>query len=561
MHIPTFHEMIAETPDVKAVMAEYAAIDADFDAAKTAGERVAAIRRWDALRIKLGTWSNLVHARFTQDTRNPEYKAARELESELSPQFLTPETAFKKKLLKSPHRKELEAAFGQQAFRMWENDILTFHPAIEQDLVAESKLGARYTELKAGAKIEFRGKEYNLPALSKFAQDGDRNVRHDAAEKQWSWYAANRAEFDRIFGELVKLRDSMAKKLGMADYTEMAYRLRQRNDYDRKSVENFRSQVRRLVVPLVAELRRKQAVGMNIPKVMSWDEAVWDGKGAPKPGGDHDWMMERAQTMFNDIGNGMGEFFTLMRDRGLLDLKAREGKAGGGYCTSLTGYGVPFIFANFNGSSHDVQVFTHEMGHAYQNYRSRNQKLTDYFWPSFDAAEVHSMSLEFLTWPWMESFFGDDAPRFRRQELLSRLAFLPYGVAVDHFQHMVYAKPDATPDERFAMWKEIEATYLPWRDYGGMPHAGIGGMWQAQSHIFEVPFYYIDYVLAETCAMQFWVRAEHDRPAAMKDYVALCGRGGEAPFQDLVRGAGLTSPFDDGCLVGVVGQAREWLGV
>jgi M3 family oligoendopeptidase len=170
------------------------------------------------------------------------------------------------------------------------------------------------------------------------------------------------------------------------------------------------------------------------------------------------------------------------------------------------------------------------------------------------------MSLEFITWPWMEKFFEGDADRFRRAHLVGALVFIPYGCAVDHFQHMVYEKPEATPAQRFAMWQECERMYRPWRDYAGLPHVKDGGYWQAQRHIYLSPFYYIDYVLAQLCALQFWVRADEDRPAAMKDYVNLCARGGEAPFQQLAKGAGLRSPFEKGCLEQVITKARDWLG-
>ena len=559
--LPNFDSFKPETPSVDAVGSEYATITAAFNAAGDASGRVAAIQRWDALRIKLGTWQSVVHARFTQDTRNEDYKAAKDQESELSPKFLGPETEFKKMLLKSPHRAELETEFGAQAFRMWENDVITFDPKIEADLVAESKLVSKYTSLKSAAQIPFQGESYNLSRLAAFAMDADRATRQAASEAQWGWFASNAAELDAIYDELVTLRHAMSQKLGFKNYVEMAYRLRQRNDYDQAAVAKFRAQIRDDIVPLAHKLKQTQAKDLGIDQVMSWDEKVWDLQGSPRPKGDHDWMVARAQTMFDELGNGMGEFFALMNERGLLDLKARDGKAGGGYCTSITEWGLPFIFANFNGTSADVSVFTHEMGHAYQNYSSRHQRLSDYFWPSYDAAEVHSMSLEYLTWPWMDGFFGkDDADRFRRQDLQGKLAFLPYGVAVDHFQHLVYAEPQATAQRRREMWQEMERTYLPWRNYGGMLHAIQGGMWQAQSHIYSMPFYYIDYVLAETCAMQFWVRADNDRATAMKDYVALCSRGGEAPFQSLVRGAGLVSPFDEGCLTGVVDQAKRWLG-
>jgi M3 family oligoendopeptidase len=314
-------------------------------------------------------------------------------------------------------------------------------------------------------------------------------------------------------------------------------------------------------VPLCVRLRERQRKTLGVDRLMAWDEAVQDPRGNPQPQGDHDWMVERARTMFDTMGGDLGPFFRLMDEGNLLDLKSREGKAGGGFCTSFPTYGVPFIFANFNGTKSDVDVFTHEMGHAFQAWSSREKETVDYLWPTAEACEVHSMSLEFLTWPHMQLFFGDEAERYRRLHLTDALLFLPYGVAVDHFQHRIYEQPEATPAERHAMWSEMEATYLPWRDWGDLERPAGGGFWQKQLHIYDYPFYYIDYTLAQVCALQFWVRAQADRAAAMQDYVALCRRGGEAPFQTLVRSAGLVSPFDEGCLERVVEAARGVLEI
>jgi M3 family oligoendopeptidase len=268
-------------------------------------------------------------------------------------------------------------------------------------------------------------------------------------------------------------------------------------------------------------------------------------------------MLAEAQKMYDALGYGLDDFFRLMVDGNLMDLKTREGKAGGGFCTSFPTHGVPYVYANFNGTKGDVEVLTHEIGHAFQNYMSREQRLIDYLWPTYESCEIHSMGLEFLTLPWTDKFFGKEGgERFRRLHLELALLFLPYGVAIDHFQHLVYAKPNASPAERNAMWQEMERTYLPWRNYGDLPHVADGGFWQFQRHIYLNPFYYIDYTLAQTCALQYWVWSEKNFQEAMQSYVALCRRGGEAPFQELARGAGLISPFDEGCLRDVVAKAK-----
>jgi M3 family oligoendopeptidase len=351
----------------------------------------------------------------------------------------------------------------------------------------------------------------------------------------------------------------MAKKLGYNDYIGLGYKRMKRVDYNQQDVEQFRAEVREHLVPLAVELRRKQAAALGVDKLIFWDDAVHDAAGNPAPHGEHDWMVERATQMFDTMGSDLGGFFRLMVQGKLTDLKNRDGKAGGGFCTAFPSYGLPFIFANFNGTKHDVEVFTHEMGHAYQAYQSRHQPLLDYLWPTYESCEIHSMGLEFLTWPHMEQFFEGDAERFRRIHLTQGLLFIPYGVAVDHFQHLVYAQPDATPAERHAMWQEMERTYLPWRDYGDLPHVATGGFWQFQRHIYLSPFYYIDYTLAQTCALQLWVRSRKDPQGTLASYNALCSRGGEAPFQELARSAGLVSPFQSGCLRDVAAEAKATL--
>ena len=286
-----------------------------------------------------------------------------------------------------------------------------------------------------------------------------------------------------------------------------------------------------------------------------------DPAGNPKPAGGHDYLVVQAQTMFDRMDKRLGAFFRLMNEGGFLDLKNRPGKAGGGFCTSFPAEGVPFIFANFTGTHHDIGVFTHEMGHAFQNWESRHQPGIDYLWPTMEAAEIDSMGLEFLTHPHMDLMVGPEAAdRFRRMHLIGALAFLPYGVCVDHFQHEVYANPDATPAERHAIWSRLERLYMPWTDYGDLDYPAKGGRWQAKHHIYASPFYYIDYTLAQCCAMQFWVKSRRDAVGALDAYTALCARGGSAPFGELVRSAGLVSPFADGALKDVVREAASVLG-
>lgn len=546
-------------PAFDAVAKQYEQLTTRLRQATTRPQAVAVVQEWDRLLRELETWSNLVHLRFEQDTANEAYRAARQERDRLWPKFTELAIDFKRALLEGPRRDDIEQQFGTCAAGLWEAHVTSYDPQIEQEVVRESDLEAEYTELLAAARLSFQDEVYNLSTIVKFREDPDRDVRHGAEQARWGWFAQQREKLDRIYDDLVGLRTTMARKLGFETFVGLGYKRMVRVDYGREEVERYREAVRTHVTPLAEELNRRRAEQLGVDRLMSWDEGIFDPRGNPRPRGDHDWMIGQAQQMFGSLADELDAFFRLMRDSHLLDLKSRENKAGGGFCTSLDRYGLPVIFANFNGTKGDVEVFTHEMGHAFQNYLSRTQPLLDYTWPTHESCEIHSMSLEFLTWPQMDRFFGEEAERFRRIHLMQSLLFLPYGVAVDHFQHQVYENPEATPEQRHAMWREMEQRYLPWRDYGDLEHPAAGGLWQSQRHIYLSPFYYIDYTLALCCALQFWVRSRQDPQGALRDYIALCERGGSLPFRQLVDSAGLASPFEPDCLRGAVEQARQYL--
>jgi M3 family oligoendopeptidase len=551
-----FESISVARPDTATLAATYAELNQRLDLGDLAG----ALADWDAARREFDTWSALAHLRFAQNTTDAAAKAAREYADALAPEAADLETSFKRRLLAREDRAGLMDVAGAHAVRLWETDVTAFDPAIKPDLEEESRLSARYTEILASASLTIGGQTVNLAGLAPFAENPDRAVRHEAEAVRWSFFAQNGKELDGIYDDLVKLRHGMARKLGFETYTPLGYRRMRRVDYGPDEVARYREQVVTHVVPLVARLLEQRRAAHGWDKLRFWDEALIDPAGNPRPAGDHDFLVAQARTMFDGMDPRLGAFFREMDDGGFLDLRNRPGKSGGGFCTSFPTVGMPFIFANFTGTHHDIGVFTHEMGHAFQNHRSRGQPNVDYLWPTMESAEIHSMSLEFLTWPSMDLLVGEAAAdRFRRMHLIGALSFLPYGVCVDHFQHEVYANPGASPDERHAMWKRLEAHYMPWTDYGDLAWPAKGGRWQAKPHIYNSPFYYIDYTLAQCCAMQFWSRARRDPAGALDAYVGLCDLGGSAPFEDLVRAAGLISPFADGALADVVREAEVFL--
>ena len=560
MSDPHFDDYTVSQPDLDATRHRYAELHRKLDEAADGAAVVAVVREWDALMRELSEWHSVTFIRFHQDTRNPAFKAANERLDAEWPHFVDLATKMKRSFAESTFRDAISAASAQTLMDLWACDVRSFDTVIAEDQARESKLTSEYTALIAGAKVVLEGESLTLSQLDARAEDPDRNRRHAAVSAGSDWYASKIEKLDGIYDSQVKIRHGMAQKLGYRNFVDLGYQRMRRVGYGREEVAAFREEVLREVVPLAVDLSRVQANRIGVEKTKFWDEGFHSRHGNPKPLGDHDWMIEQAGKMFQRMGHGLDTFFDLMRDRGAMDLKSREGKAGGGFCDYLHQFGVPFIFANFNGTRADVDVFTHEMGHAFQSYSSRNQPVSELVWPTTEACEIHSMALEFLTWPHMGLFYGaESADELRRIHLTGSLLFMPYGVSIDAFQHEVYANPHASPAERNAMWQKIESTYLPWFDYGDLPFESTGRLWQKKQHLYDSPFYYIDYVLALTCALQFWHWSRTDPDAALDAYVKLCEQGGSMRFQDLVRSAGLKSPFSPGCLKEVVADAREFL--
>jgi M3 family oligoendopeptidase len=556
-----FAEITAAPPDFERTRGIYDDLTARLDSAQNVEQALRVFTDWDALRREFMSWSSLTDLQFQQDTSNAQYKAATDLLNELRPKIEGLDVALKRKFLSSQHRAAMERELGAYVFARWQTEVTAYDPVVETFAVKEAKLQDEYIELLAQATFDFEGEHLNLPQMSKFAEHPKRNLRHEAAKVKWAFFSRNREQLDRIYDALVHVRTETARELDYPNFIDLGYRRLTRTDYGPEQVAGYREEIVREIVPLATRIVERQARNLGVDRVMIWDEHVFDSSASPKPPQEYDRMLASARDAFKGLGPEIGGFAELMIQRDLLDLKARGGKAGGGFCTSFPTYGVPYIFANFNGTTHDVNVLVHEMGHAFQNYASREIPISDYLWPTYEACEVHSMSMEFFTWPQLERFFGADAQRYRLQHLQSSILFLPYGAAVDHFQHFVYENPDVSPADRHAYWKQLEATYLPWRCYGGIEHLERGGYWQMQRHIYLMPFYYIDYTLAMCCALQFWSRSLDDYERALADYRQLCRQGGRQPFQALVRSAGLRSPFDAGVLHDVAERAAGVLGI
>ncbi|MCM3711793.1 M3 family oligoendopeptidase [Sporosarcina luteola] len=555
----TFEEFEYKRPDMNSIKQEFNGLLEQFSSAKSFEEQNGVIEKLNAIGSDYSTQSNLMYIRSSIDTNDEFYQKEREYFDDIGPEFQELGTAFYKELVKTPYRKELEEKWGTQLFALADNAIKSFSPEVLPLLQQENKLTSEYAKLVASAQIEFDGKILTLAQLGPYAESTDRGVRKSAMEASYSFYAENGDAFDRIYDDLVKVRHEIATKLGFKNFVELGYARMNRIGYDADMVKNFRDQVRDYIVPLASKLYERQADRIGVDELKFYDQSLNFLSGNATPKGSSEWIIENGKKMYEELSPETDEFFKYMTEKHLLDLEAKKGKESGGYCTFIDNYDSPFIFSNFNGTSGDIDVLTHEAGHAFQVYSSRNIGIPEYVWPTHEGAEIHSMSMEFFTWPWMELFFEEDTDKYKFAHLSSGLLFLPYGVAVDEFQHAIYENPEMTPEERKAEWKRIEKLYLPMRDYDGNPYLEAGSIWQRQSHIYEVPFYYIDYTLAQICAFQFWKRSFEDRDSAWKDYLHLCKLGGSKPFTELVKEANLLSPFEDGCVESVVGTIETWL--
>ena len=443
-------------------------------------------------------------------------------------------------------------------FKHYEIDQKAISSAIVADLVEENKTVTEYSQLMAGMEFEFRGEKLPRAMLMKYAADADRKTRQECYQVLGQGLQSHSAQLDDIFDRLVHIRTRMARKMGYKDFVELGYYRMQRLCYNQQMVENFRQNVLQDIVPVVTRLRQENAKRLGIDQLMLYDNEIMLPQGDPKPC-DKAGIFAGAKEMYEAMGTKTGQFINMMLDNEAFDVDARKNKWGGGYEIEFPKYKQPFILANFNATSGDVNVVTHEAGHALNSWLCFDNPYAIDLTPGMETCEIHSMSMEFFCWPYMDKFFGSQAAAYRYTHALSALSFIPYGTIVDAFQHIIYHNPDLTPAQRNQAWQKLEAEYRPYLSAAGIPYIEQGTRWQYQMHIFESPFYYIDYVLAQTAAFQFLLASRQDYDDAFQRYLQLSQKGGAEVFTDLLTQAGLKSPFEPGALKDMAGQIEQVL--
>jgi M3 family oligoendopeptidase len=530
----------------------------NFKSANSSEEQIKIIRDYQKMEQEIQTYGSIANLNFARNTKDRQSVEENKFYDEISPEIAAIDNQFTKAINTSNFKNELLAEFGEHFFNLISMELKSFDPKLVKLMKEENELTNEYRSLLAGAEMKYKGKTLNLAGLSPYMQDINREIRKEAYQLMDSFFNKNEEQLDLIFDKLVKVRNKKGAVLGFKNFIPLGYLNMNRSDYGPEEVSEYRKQIVKHIVPLVKKINEKRKDILEYDNMFIYD-TLYFKEGNPKPKGGLDFQVKQAERMYTELSKETKDFFDMMINEELMDLENRPGKSGGGFCTSFPSLERPYIFANFNGTDHDVTVLTHETGHAFQCYQSRKQPVNRYLWPTYEACEIHSMSMEFLTWDWMHLFFKEDTNKFLFKHIAGSLAFLPYGALVDHFQHWIYENPQATPKERKIQWLELEEIYEPGKNYDNLEFLKNGGFWQKQAHIYEMPFYYIDYTLAQVCAFQFWIRMQEDKESAWVDYLELCKAGGSMSFLDLVKLANIKSPFDPKVFEEVATKINNWL--
>ena len=554
-----FQDMPYERVDFAQVEKNMKQLMEEFDAAKSGEEQFAVHQKYYALTDRVSTMMTIAQIRFDIDTSDTFYDEEHKYYDEQGPIFSNLVLAYQKKLYESPYRAYLEEKIGPVAFKNMELAQKSMSEKLIPLMQEENNLNMEYNKLIAGAKINFDGKELNISLLRPYLIHSDREVRAAAWKEMSAFFSANAEKLDDIYDKLVKNRTEQAKAMGYENYLELGYYRMNRNCYGKEEVEAFRKQIKEYFVPFAEKLHDRRRKRLELDKLSYIDEQVYFKNGNPAPIGTPEEILAAGQKMYSELSPETKEFFDFMMKNQLFDVLGRKTKRAGGYMTYLPLYQAPFIFANFNGTSGDVDVITHECGHAFQGYLSGKDPIKEHADIGMETAEIHSMAMEFFAEKWMPLFFGERAQDYVEMHLEDAAAFIPYGCMVDEFQHIVYEHPELTPAERNAAWTKLEQEYKPHLDYGDDAYFGGGGFWQKQLHIYNYPLYYIDYCLAQTCALQYKVKMDADFAGAWDSYLKLCKLSASDFYTNMLGEVGLDSPFEDGCIKNIVEKLEKYV--
>ena len=547
-----FSEMPYTRVDIDEVKKDFTELMREFDAAKSGEEQFAVHQKYYAVTDHIATLFTIAEIRQNIDVTDDFYNREKEYYDRMMPEYQNLVVEYQKKLYTSPYRPFLEDKIGPVAFKNIELAMRSIRPELLDLMQEENALATRYGNLTASARIPWKDEVLNLSLMSPYLHHRDRAVREAAWTAYTRFFEENREEIEDIYDRLVKNRTAQARKLGYTDYLPLGYDRMKRNSYDRTMIAAFRDQVKKDLVPFARKLHERRRRRLGLSSLRYLDEGVFFPQGNPVPVGTPEEILAAGRKMYRELSEETGGFMDFMCENELFDVLGRKTKKTGGYMTYLPDYSSPFIFANFNGTTGDVDVITHECGHAFQGYLSGKDPIREHADITMETAETHSMSMEFFTEPWMHYFFGDRAGDYVKMHFEDAVMFVPYGTMVDEFQDIVYSNPGLTPAGRNEVWLDLERQYRPHMDYTGNSCYAEGTFWQKQHHIFDLPLYYIDYCIASVDALQYKSWMDRDYKEAWSSYLKLCRLSASGFFTDLLKDAGLDNPFEDGTIRRVV---------
>lgn len=554
-----FAEIEYERPDIDWFKSRVFNLLEKFDLTDSFEMQTKIIDEINTLRNNILTKLTIVQIRNLTDMTKTKYRNEQKHSDEKWPVYEMVVSRYYDSLTRSKNKNEIENKYGKQLIDIAKVNVNTVNNEVISDLEKENKLISKYLNIIAKSKVEFMGQERNLSQLDTFLTSSDRNIRKSASEKKYQLMNQNENEIDTIFGDLIKIRTDIAHKLGFNSFVELGYARLSRIDYEQEDVKKFRDMISSFIVPLATELRENQRKRLKLDILRHYDEDYRFISGNATPNGDADWITNRFKNTFNNLSTETGEAFNFMYEKDLLNLKTKTGKARGAFTTFLCDYKSPYIFANFNGTRNDVKVFSHEFGHAFQMYiYNRENEIPEYILPTKEACEITSIAMEYMIWPWLENFFGDSAENYKYTHLEDAILTIPYRACIDEFQHYIYNNPATVSSEWKKKWTELERKYLPYKCYDDNQYLKRGNYWQIQSHLFKFPFYYIDYALAQFCALQIWALSQIDIKEAWGNYMEICKKGGSLSFLELIESTGILSPFEEDAFKKMISVISDW---
>jgi len=487
------------------------------------------------------------YIRMSCDTANEELVSSFQyFATEIDPKISPIGNLLNKKLVESPFVDELDhdkyfvyLRAIKKALEIYREENVELFTNL---LVTQQK----YQAASGAMSVVINDQEYTLEQASVLIKDVSRSVRQNAWETIQQRRLVDKDDLNIIFDELVVMRHQVALNAGFENYRDYMFQAMGRFDYTVKDCYKFHEAIENEIVPILKEQAEKRAEALGLEIVKPWDlDVSTSGKPALKPFKNGEELIEKTIAAFNAIDPQLGQMLAIMKANNLFDVESRKGKAPGGYNYPLAETGAPFIFMNSAGSLRDLTTMVHEGGHAIHTFLTANLELNDFKHCPSEVAELASMSMELISMDQWHIYFDNEADliRAKREQLLDVLKTLPWVAVIDQFQHWIYTNPSHNAADREEAFKQIYTTFgAGFANWDGLEHE-FGNIWQKQLHVFELPFYYIEYGIAQLGAIAIWKNYKENPEKALQQYLEALKLGYTKPMNEIYETAGIKFDF------------------